>query len=53
MSKVLSSMCEGLGSGMWVGGLVLGRRRDEFSRTQKQEQREDGCRCRCRFIVGC
>lgn len=20
---------------------------------QKEEQREDGCRCRCRFAVGC
>lgn len=32
---MFTSVCEGMGSGAWVEGLVLERSRDDFSRTKR------------------
>lgn len=35
-------MQEGMGSGMWVEGLVSERRRDDFSRTKRRNKERTG-----------
>lgn len=35
------------------GGVGLGQEEGWLLQNQKEEQREAGCRCRCRFAVGC
>ena len=39
---MFTSVCEGMGSGAWVEGLVLERRRDDFSRTKRGNKERMG-----------